>query len=374
VKPSDFFYGVEDPMWDVNGVDPWRRMVTVFNAELVEKLRVAPQEDVTDLDGAYAMAQLANDELIAYGTGGSNRLDDEDISVVLRSLRAILKRSGVRLDPPFRDFQGFHTYWVAHDMSNSYAARRGYLNELFSPVFSRLQELEDEQAAGAVGGVDGELKNIIFASTGPKPRIVLRDAMNNVVEVTENGQYCLVYDRPLTVAGLTWGELVDWWRAVRQLEDHSDAEVGRALYRRLHASLGSPPELTLFHAYCRRYSLQDGHHQPALLPQVYLHYDPRTSRERGGQPSVLMRERMDFLLLLSHGKRIILEVDGKQHYAEADTASPRLYSEMVAEDRKLRLRGYEVYRFGGHELAEPGAADMLREFFSELLTIHEAAP
>jgi hypothetical protein len=83
-----------------------------------------------------------------------------------------------------------------------------------------------------------------------------------------------------------------------------------------------------------------------------------------------MRERMDFLLLLPRGVRIVLEVDGKQHYAEGDTASPKLYSDMVAEDRRLRLRGYEVYRFGGYELDAAGAADMLREFFSELLALH----
>jgi len=140
----------------------------------------------------------------------------------------------------------------------------------------------------------------------------------------------------------------------------------------LAASLGSPPESTLFRTYCERYgSAEDGGRQPALLPQVYLHYDPRTRRERGGQPSVLVRERMDFLMLLPRGVRIVLEVDGKQHYAEGDKASPRLYSEMVAEDRKLRLRRYEVYRFGGHELTAPGASYLLREFFDGLLTTYE---
>ena len=84
-----------------------------------------------------------------------------------------------------------------------------------------------------------------------------------------------------------------------------------------------------------------------------------------------MRERMDFLLLLPRGVRIVLEVDGKQHYAEGDTASPNPYSEMVSEDRRLKLRGYEVYRFGGHELTMPGAADMLRKFFGELLARHD---
>jgi hypothetical protein len=43
---------------------------------------------------------------------------------------------------------------------------------------------------------------------------------------------------------------------------------------------------------------------------------------------------------------------------------------MVTEDRALRIRGYEVYRFGGYELGLPGAADMLRKFFNQLLATH----
>src|SRR5712691_4676004 len=129
-------------------------------------------------------------------------------------------------------------------MSGSRAARREYVDEMFNPVFARLAGLEDDQAVSAVRGVDGQLKNIIFASTGPKPQIVLRDAINNVIEVVENGEYCLFYDRPLTVAGLTWAELVNWWRATNGLEDRPDVEVGRNLYGRLSASLDSPPERT----------------------------------------------------------------------------------------------------------------------------------
>ena len=151
-----------------------------------------------------------------------------------------------------------------------------------------------------------------------------------MVEVTKNAEHCLFYDRPLTDAGLAWADLVE-----------SD----------------SRPD--------------DGAKLPALLPQVYLHYDPKTGREREGQPSMLMRERMSFLLLLPRGVRIVLKVDGKQHHAEGDTASPNPYSEMVLEDRRLKLRGYEVYRFGGHELTMPGAADMLRKFFGELLARHD---
>ena len=75
---------------------------------------------------------------------------------------------------------------------------------------------------------------------------------------------------------------------------------------------------------------------------------------------------MDFLLLFSSRQRVVFEVDGKQHYSEGDTASPAFYSEMVAEDRRLRLTGYDVYRFGGAELMKPDAKQMLAEFFNQL--------
>jgi hypothetical protein len=66
-------------------------------------------------------------------------------------------------------------------------------------------------------------------------------------------------------------------------------------------------------------------------------------------------------------------VDGKLHYAEDETASPKLYAEMAAEDRHLRLRGYEVvYRLGGFELMLPDASGMLRAFSDELLARYSA--
>jgi very-short-patch-repair endonuclease len=75
---------------------------------------------------------------------------------------------------------------------------------------------------------------------------------------------------------------------------------------------------------------------------------------------------MDFLLLLPQRRRIVLEVDGRHHYATENGASdPEQYARMLAEDRRLRLAGYEVYRFGGAELSdeEQGRA-LLNEVFS----------
>jgi very-short-patch-repair endonuclease len=75
---------------------------------------------------------------------------------------------------------------------------------------------------------------------------------------------------------------------------------------------------------------------------------------------------MDFLILFSSRHRVVLEVDGRQHFADGDIASPSPYAQMVAEDRRLRLNGYEVYRFGGAEPAGPGAEAMLSDFFDQL--------
>jgi hypothetical protein len=43
---------------------------------------------------------------------------------------------------------------------------------------------------------------------------------------------------------------------------------------------------------------------------------------------------MDFLLLFSNHIRVVLEVDGQQHYSVDGKASPQLYTEMVVVDPK----------------------------------------
>jgi very-short-patch-repair endonuclease len=78
---------------------------------------------------------------------------------------------------------------------------------------------------------------------------------------------------------------------------------------------------------------------------------------------------MDFLLLLPQRRRVVLEVDGRHHYASSNgQADPHKYATMVAEDRRLRLAGYEVFRFGGAELMhEEPAKALLEDFFTRLL-------
>jgi len=361
----------------MNG-DPWAssRFQVVLDFGRLDLVRRGPQPEPNDIDAAVDLGRLAHSELEAFGTDSTQTLDDDGIAAMLRTLGAVLRRLGVPFDLPFRDFKGFHGFWSAQGMSGAggWGARRGYLSEVFNPVFRRLDDLGDERGSRSrLHGVDGQPRNLIFASTGLKPEIVLLDAIDNVIEVTKNAEYCLFYDRPLDSSGLTWAQLCDWWHAEGNLDGATERDVALDLYRRLAASLGdNPVEQVLFRTYCERYGSDQGLSVPALLPQVYLHYDPTTWKQRGGRAGALARERMDFLLLAPNGRRVVIEVDGKQHYAEGDKASPQRYSQMVAEDRRLKLRGYEVYRFGGFELSQPDAPAMVRTFFAELVTSFEA--
>jgi len=214
-------------------------------------------------------------------------------------------------------------------------------------------------------GVKGKIKNLIFAADGPKPEIILKDSLNNDIQIVKNEEYCLVYDKAIPQTGLRWIDLVKW----ASLKEEVETESERRLYKRLEKSLDSKPEKTLFYNYFKHFKGQLNEDLPALIPQVYLHYDPYTLRQLDGDRR-LVRQRMDFLMLLSDKIRIVIEVDGKQHYSEGDISSPRLYSEMVSEDRALRLKGYEVYRFGGFELCSDQSEAIVKEFFSNLFRKH----
>jgi very-short-patch-repair endonuclease len=187
-----------------------------------------------------------------------------------------------------------------------------------------------------------------------------------------HGDSCLVYDRPIADDGLTWSELGEWWMTTHCETGTSPDEARRRLGKRLRESLASDAERGLFDSYFRRFRPILGDSLPALIPQVYLHYDPAIVarlRHREGLP----RQRMDFLLLLPHKARVVIEVDGQHHFSEDGKPSLATYAKMVKSDRELRLLEYEIYRFGANELVGAGYENIVQAFFSELLNKHRVS-
>ncbi|MFE5689668.1 hypothetical protein, partial [Streptomyces sp. NPDC056512] len=161
-------------------------------------------------------------------------------------------------------------------------------------------------------------RNLIFATLG-KPDIRFTSALDNDIEIAERADQVLVYDRPIGKDGLRWHELRAWWQESRQIPQGEDA--GKALYDRMEACLptNSPGQHNLFWLYHRihRDTLDD---VPALLPEIWIHWDPKSVRARGD--NALTNLRMDFLMLLPGGHRVVLEVDGIQHFTRNHGTEP----------------------------------------------------
>ena len=213
-----------------------------------------------------------------------------------------------------------------------------------------------------VGKSAGPPKTLIFASPF-KPDLRFSDVLSNEVEILSDPDLVIVYDRPFERHGLRWRDLQQWWAERHGLPDE---EAKGKLYTRLRSALprSSPPQALLFETFFRTFK-QRVLELPALLPEVWLHWDPKTVSERGFD--ALIHSRMDFLMLLPNEVRVVIEVDGKQHYADgAGKADPKKYAAMVRADRELRIRGYDLYRFGAAELQGEGGDECVADFFTRL--------
>ncbi|WP_045740383.1 hypothetical protein [Actinoplanes rectilineatus] len=216
----------------------------------------------------------------------------------------------------------------------------------------------------------GRPKNLIFASP-VKPDLRLSDAIDNDIEIVSNADAVLVYDRPIGADGVRWRDLQVWWRDTRATDTDEQAKID--LYRRLRQSLpgSSPPQQLLFDLY-HDIHRDRVHDLPALLPEVWLHWDPQTVKQRGA--AALLNLRMDFLLLVPGGGRIVLEVDGQTHYAIDGRADPSTYARTMTGSRNLTLAGYEVHRFGAHDLRDHDRArSLLTQFFADLFRRHQVS-
>jgi len=139
--PDDFFEETET-------INPWTSEptpTTKLRKDFLEELRTGPVAGTDDLDAAIPLTHLVWDNLTAFGTDGSNALDDKEIAVAQRALTATLARIGITLSFPWRDFATFKAHWLRNGCYNSWQARRDLLNDLFAPVQAELDRLEEAQ-------------------------------------------------------------------------------------------------------------------------------------------------------------------------------------------------------------------------------------
>jgi hypothetical protein len=146
-----------DEFFAPTGVDEWLNDVEEPRMDVVGSLRAGPLPGDDDLETAASLARLVHAELEEFGTSASvQRLDNNQIAIAQRSLRATLARHGITLNLPWRDYSSFRSYWISEGASGagSWQARRDILGRHFDPVFNELDRLEDAQfAAGTADPV-----------------------------------------------------------------------------------------------------------------------------------------------------------------------------------------------------------------------------
>lgn len=138
---ADFF--LEAPAPDRWGPGATTVSKSKLNVTKLQTLRAAALPGRTHLQAAIALAALAHDELLAFGTGGGEQLNDAEMGLVLTALRAVTKRLAVTFEPPYRNFSTFKSYWLRNNGYNSWQARRAMLEELFEPLHTTLVRMEE---------------------------------------------------------------------------------------------------------------------------------------------------------------------------------------------------------------------------------------
>ena len=120
------------------------------NNGLLAALRSGAYGEASDLEASLALVGLLRSEYLQFGTEGGNQLTDNAIQTVQRTCRQVLKRLGIDLQVPWRDFSSFKAYWIANGGYGSWQARRQMVSEVFDPVQDALEEREDSGYVGAV--------------------------------------------------------------------------------------------------------------------------------------------------------------------------------------------------------------------------------
>jgi hypothetical protein len=200
---------------------------------------------------------------------------------------------------------------------------------------------------------------VVFA-TDKKPDIVIKDLIKGQIDIKDGGGGLIFHDY-LGRESLSWGRLINWFE-----HNYFDRMLGSTPQNQLRdrlldaVSKDSPAEQAFFRTYWD-YTIQD-YDMVALLPQVWLQYDARTASQRGGT-SAFKHQRMDFMLLLKNNRSLIIEIDGRDHYArvlnprpaeykyDIYVADPDRYADMMAEDRAMKFAGYEVLRYGAKKIS-----------------------
>ena len=120
------------------------------DADLFDDLRRGKLPGISDEDVAEDLLTFVIDDLTAFGTGGGEVMTNDEIRRAISGLNAVMKRIGVQLEVPFRDFNSFKAYWLRNDGYNSWQARREIVDGIFNDPLAKVMAVRDRSLAATL--------------------------------------------------------------------------------------------------------------------------------------------------------------------------------------------------------------------------------
>ena len=134
--------------------NPWGGTPSIgpdrVDVELFDQLRRGRLPEISEEDAAEDLLTFVFDDLTAFGTGGGQFMTNDEMRRAIGRLNAVMKRIGVQLEIPFRDFNSFKAYWLRNDGHNSWQARREILDGIFSGPLAKVMAVRDRSLAATL--------------------------------------------------------------------------------------------------------------------------------------------------------------------------------------------------------------------------------
>lgn len=299
--------------------------------------------------------------VVMWFENNNNRLYKGNSYLTVESRREI--KSFVLIFGYFEDF--FSRNGISFEIEKLYKKKILEVDEIISRVKCREVNLPDDYQPIEKNIIDEPIfrikkkyefsnaKYLVFGVSKTKPDIRIKQVIDGDLEVV-NSDDMLVYDQEIGDS-LLYKEFNDWWK--RNSKKYCWYETKKQLQEK---------ERVVQNFYKANYCAEN---HPVLIPQVYLHFDPKSKEERKKCKfsESLIFQRMDFLIIYK-GKRIVIEIDGYSHLMTNGKIDMEKYSQQLEYDRTMKFLGYDIFRICNCELEEKNFEKTLDCFFKNLYT------
>ncbi|MGO1320971.1 MAG: hypothetical protein ACTMIK_12070 [Galactobacter sp.] len=146
MRTDDFYIQVEEALSSA----PWdtaTTLVTKLNEELMRKLDQGALPGDDDLQTALYLARFVYREFELFATHDEEVfISDEQSRDLLKTLRRVLYRHEIVMNPPWRDLTSWGAYWKKADANGpgSWQKRRELLDQVFDPVYEKIDQVEEQ--------------------------------------------------------------------------------------------------------------------------------------------------------------------------------------------------------------------------------------